>query len=286
MKVLYAASEALPFAASGGLGDVMGALPKTVNAMDGIQAEVILPFYETMKETAKREGILQAKLEMLDGLAKGSSLFLNGDNDMLSTIDTNDFEIIKFGIDSSNLYMKAEDVKFLPDGSEFTAICENESVKAFVPAVGIHNVYNALCAMCVGKKMGFTLSEAAVALKNFAPEGMRQNVREVKGYTFIEDCYNASPDSQKAGLNTLCALKGKVLCKMRKRYAAIDYIFYYEQITACDVRSYKVKGDMYLSCALRALTVGGNLHTVNFNRHGNALHQVAHKGERALQYAN
>ena len=53
MKILYVTSEAAPFAASGGLGDVMGALPKTVNAMDGIQAEVILPFYETMKDAFK-----------------------------------------------------------------------------------------------------------------------------------------------------------------------------------------------------------------------------------------
>ncbi len=30
MKILYAASEALPFAASGGLADVAGSLPKAI----------------------------------------------------------------------------------------------------------------------------------------------------------------------------------------------------------------------------------------------------------------
>ena len=179
-------------------------LTKTVMPDIGIITNVGTAHIENL---GSREGILKAKYEITEGMKKGSPLIINGDNDMLSTIDTNDFEIIKFGIDSSNLYMKAEDVKFLPDGSEFTAVCENERVKAFVPAVGIHNVYNALCAMCVGKKMGFTLSEAAVALKNFAPEGMRQNVREVKGYTFIEDCYNANPDSMKASLVTLNTIK-------------------------------------------------------------------------------
>lgn len=179
-------------------------LTKTVMPDIGIITNVGTAHIENL---GSREGILKAKYEITEGMKKGSPLIINGDNDMLSTIDTNDFEIIKFGIDSSNLYMKAEDVKFLPDGSEFIAVCENERVKAFVPAVGIHNVYNALCAMCVGKKMGFTLSEAAVALKNFAPEGMRQNVREVKGYTFIEDCYNANPDSMKASLVTLNTIK-------------------------------------------------------------------------------
>ena len=50
MKILYVASEAAPFAASGGLGDVMGALPKSIVA-DHPDAEVgvIVPLYGTMK---------------------------------------------------------------------------------------------------------------------------------------------------------------------------------------------------------------------------------------------
>ena len=50
MKVLYCSSEAVPFAASGGLGDVMGALPKSIVA-DHPDAEVsvIVPLYDTMK---------------------------------------------------------------------------------------------------------------------------------------------------------------------------------------------------------------------------------------------
>ena len=50
MKILYATSEANPFAASGGLGDVMGALPAAVAAIEGNECSVILPLYGTMKE--------------------------------------------------------------------------------------------------------------------------------------------------------------------------------------------------------------------------------------------
>ena len=160
-----------------------------------------------IENLGSREGILKAKMEITEGMKKGAPLIINGDNDMLSAISTADFEVIKFGIDANDLYMKASNVKFLPDGSEFVASCEGEEVVAFVPAVGVHNVYNALCAMCVGKKLGFSLKEAAGALKNFAPEGMRQNVRSVNGYVFIEDCYNANPDSMKASLVTLNTIK-------------------------------------------------------------------------------
>lgn len=56
MKVLFVASEANPFAASGGLGDVMGALPKTLAATDKKgKYSVILPFYGSIREEYRRK---------------------------------------------------------------------------------------------------------------------------------------------------------------------------------------------------------------------------------------
>ena len=49
MKILYVTSEANPFAASGGLGDVMGALPAAVRE-EGHEAAVIMPLYDAVKE--------------------------------------------------------------------------------------------------------------------------------------------------------------------------------------------------------------------------------------------
>ena len=43
MKVLYAASEALPFMASGGLGDVAGSLPQALKKRL-IGARVVMPY--------------------------------------------------------------------------------------------------------------------------------------------------------------------------------------------------------------------------------------------------
>ena len=50
MRILYVASEGAPYSASGGLGDVIGALPKSVAAADpNAKCEVILPLYGNMK---------------------------------------------------------------------------------------------------------------------------------------------------------------------------------------------------------------------------------------------
>lgn len=49
MNVLFVSSEASPFAKSGGLGDVIGALPKELHKK-GINAKVVIPLYKETKD--------------------------------------------------------------------------------------------------------------------------------------------------------------------------------------------------------------------------------------------
>jgi starch synthase len=54
MKVLYVASEALPFMASGGLGDVAGSLPVSLRKRL-IGARVVMPLYDSIKQEYKEQ---------------------------------------------------------------------------------------------------------------------------------------------------------------------------------------------------------------------------------------
>ncbi len=47
MKILFAASEAVPYAASGGLADVVGSLPKTIHAA-GHECCIVIPLYKSI----------------------------------------------------------------------------------------------------------------------------------------------------------------------------------------------------------------------------------------------
>ncbi|MBE7025638.1 MAG: glycogen synthase [Ruminococcaceae bacterium] len=49
MKLLFACAEAAPFAKSGGLGDVMGALPLALSKIKDNTVSVILPYYHSIK---------------------------------------------------------------------------------------------------------------------------------------------------------------------------------------------------------------------------------------------
>ena len=55
MKILYAASEALPFKASGGLAEVAGSLPKALRRRF-VGARVVMPLYDCI-DPALRENL-------------------------------------------------------------------------------------------------------------------------------------------------------------------------------------------------------------------------------------
>lgn len=66
MKILYAASEALPFASTGGLGDVLGSLPAAVKERLGDDGDVrvVIPMYPVVKEKYISEMTLEAEIEV------------------------------------------------------------------------------------------------------------------------------------------------------------------------------------------------------------------------------
>lgn len=155
-----------------------------------------------------REGILKAKLELLEGMQKGSVLILNGDDDKLVTVKNSDYNIILFGINNKNADVIAKDITEEIDSTSFTVLFNKQEQRITVPTVGIHNVYDALAAFCAGLKADVQPEDIAKGLENYEPSGMRQRIKEVNGIKIIEDCYNASPDSQRAALNVLSKHQG------------------------------------------------------------------------------
>lgn len=54
MNILFAASEAVPYAASGGLADVVGSLPKAINAK-GNDCRIVIPMYNAISSELREE---------------------------------------------------------------------------------------------------------------------------------------------------------------------------------------------------------------------------------------
>lgn len=178
-------------------------LSKTALPTIGVITNIGVSHIENL---GSRDGILAAKMEILDGMKPGSTLILNADNDKLSTVKREDYVIKHFGI-HHDADVRAENIVYDDDDTKFDAVTKNNRVRVAIPTTGEHNVYDALAAIAVGQELDISLEDCAKALKNYTPAGMRENIVKKGGVTVIEDAYNASPDSMKAMAETL-TLKG------------------------------------------------------------------------------
>lgn len=156
-----------------------------------------------IENLGSREGILKAKLEILHGMKADAPVILNGDDDMLLTVRPGAHPVIYYGIDNRNVNYKASDITSKESETELTVGFAGGSGRVSLPYPGRHNIYNSLAAVAAGSLFGVELSDALEALKGYVPAGMRQRINKKHGMTFIEDCYNASPDSQAAALAVL-----------------------------------------------------------------------------------
>lgn len=159
-----------------------------------------------IENLGSREGILKAKLELIDGLMEYAPLVVNGDDDMLANLENDYHMIFTYGIDNGDF--KASNIVEHDGKTTFTVRLYDETQEITIPTIGIHNVYNALAAFAVGRLIGIDNEASAKALAAYEPAGMRQRVVKIGDITSIEDCYNASPDSMKAALKTLNDIEG------------------------------------------------------------------------------
>ena len=157
-----------------------------------------------------REGILQAKLEILEGTKPDASVIFNGDDQLLWNYRTEaEREITYFGEENAHAFVRAVNVDEEENLLRFRAVIGEESVPVELTLDGRHYVSDALAAIAVGNALGVSLEDAAHSLAEFQNMAGRQEIFEVNGYTVIKDCYNASPESMKAALRVLGRRQGR-----------------------------------------------------------------------------
>ncbi len=163
-----------------------------------------------IENLGSRENILKAKLEVAEGLPTDGTLILNYDNDLLCDIKTHrGLAIISYGIDCLQADITAKNISRKGEETQFIIRYHNKDYPARIPCIGVHNVLNALAAFGVCAALKLDLVRCTAALGTYTPSGMRQKIVRYGGFTVIEDCYNASPDSMKAALGTLKTLKAE-----------------------------------------------------------------------------
>ena len=148
-----------------------------------------------------QDNILAAKKEIFETMVAGDIALLNGDDVYLNKIkeDEEPFSVVRVGIKGEDLSLKAEQVESSAKGIRFEA--DGEHFHFAYP--GIHNVYNCLTAIWLGRYYQMTHEEIQRGLDAFKPSGNRMDIVKVRETTVINDSYNANPDAMKAALDML-----------------------------------------------------------------------------------
>ena len=150
-----------------------------------------------------REGILKAKLEIMEGIREDGVAVFNGDEPLLWNLREGTHRRMYFGIENERCDVMAKDISLQDGGVEFTVSGLGRSFRVFVPQEGRHTVYNALAAITVGLLHDVEPEVICRQLSLFHNTGMRQKIYEENGFTIIDDCYNAGPESMEAALRVL-----------------------------------------------------------------------------------
>lgn len=165
---------------------------------------------ETLKS---RDGILKAKSEIFECIHPQGSVFLNGDDDKLTTLqDIKGIQPHFFGLNPS-LEAYADNIKNLGlDGTQCTIHLGKEAFQTTIFVPGHHMVYNALAGASVGLALGLTLEEINNGIQALRPVSGRNNLIKANGLSVIDDCYNANPVSMKASIDVVSSATGRKVC--------------------------------------------------------------------------
>lgn len=149
MRILFAAAESAPFFKTGGLGDVVGALPKCL-CRKGHDVRVILPCYGTMPEKYKEmlEDVLYYNLSMgwKSSYCGIKRLTLEG--------------VTYYFIDNQSYFFREQCYGYEDDGERFAffsmAVCEAMEKIDFIPdIIHVHDWHVAMVPVLLVHKYGW-----------------------------------------------------------------------------------------------------------------------------------
>jgi len=150
------------------------------------------------------EGVCKAKSEIFNHMAEKSAVILNKDDRFFSTLSSNaNCNVVTFGI-KNNADYRAENISATDDGSNFDLYIKSENTgRIAIPLFGKHNILNFLSATAAALEFGISLDTVKNAVSTIKPSKMRMEIMKFKGFTVINDTYNANPRSAVCALEEL-----------------------------------------------------------------------------------
>jgi UDP-N-acetylmuramoyl-tripeptide--D-alanyl-D-alanine ligase len=147
-------------------------------------------------------GVARAKLELARRAPESSTALVNADDEVLmSEAKSLKREIVTFGLNSA---------RWSPDEvaleSEGRTVVVMEGRRFILETPGRHHVYNFLAAYAAVRELGYVFDKIDTESIRFKTAPMRGQIVEHQGIRFVVDCYNANPESVRAGLEAFATI--------------------------------------------------------------------------------
>ncbi|WP_017186034.1 UDP-N-acetylmuramoyl-tripeptide--D-alanyl-D-alanine ligase [Alkalibacillus haloalkaliphilus] len=144
-----------------------------------------------------REGIANAKLEIVKGLSEDGVLIVDGDEPLLQ-VDLSQ-RVVTCGF-ISGLDYEVRDV--VQKKNETTFTINEQSFQ--VPLLGMHQAKNTTYALAISDLLTIDSSKMARSLANLSLPGMRfEQIETESGAVIVNDAYNASATSMRASIDVI-----------------------------------------------------------------------------------
>src|SRR5438309_12047839 len=152
-----------------------------------------------------REKIAEEKGALAEAVGANGRVILNADDSFTKTIAARARgKVILAGITAGMI--RADEISQSGTGTDFTILEGAHRCRAQLPVPGLHMVQNSLLAVAAGRIFGVSLEDCAAGLTAAPLTKARLQIKDIAGVQFLDDSYNANPDSMKAALRTLVEL--------------------------------------------------------------------------------
>ncbi|OQY99939.1 MAG: hypothetical protein B6D35_08175 [Candidatus Brocadia sp. UTAMX2] len=146
------------------------------------------------------EGVASAKGEILENLSREGAFVYNADNLWCVRIaDGFKGKKVSFGF-SPHAQIRCTNAK--KEGAGYRLVV-NERLEMYLPVPGYHNINNCLASFAVCHALGHDVYQLKEVLSSFRLPHMRIEHQRMGNITFINDAYNANPESVRAALDYL-----------------------------------------------------------------------------------
>jgi UDP-N-acetylmuramoyl-tripeptide--D-alanyl-D-alanine ligase len=172
--------------------------------------------YSHIEMVGGRDGIAEAKSEILQALPEDGWAVLWQDDPYLGFLAGRAPRLKTFGFAASEVHWGTKVhrggcvvLEYKPlswSSCHVIGVCDGVPWEAELPAVGRHIALNAAAAVMVAVLAGVSAPMAAAAMQGAKIPPMRMEILSLNGATVVLDCYNASPPSMSAAIDTLAEL--------------------------------------------------------------------------------